>query len=348
MPLTSLDQQIQTLEKANRVLHKKLTRSEAQRIQLEASREKQTQHLYDIIQDLENSLQALRTAQLEQLAQSEKMTALGNLVAGVAHEISNPLSFLQGNVPPAEDYVQDLFSLIDLLLAKIPQADNPEIVDKIEAIDLLFVREDLPNLLNSMDLGIDRIREISSSLRTFSRADQDVKSLFDLHQGLDSTLLILKHQLKANSQRPAIEIIKDYGELPPISCFPGQLNQVFMNLLSNAIDALDEAGQDKSFQANQLSPCQITIATRFLVEQQQVTVSIRDNGTGMPDEVKSRIFENLFTTKAVGKGTGLGLAIAQQIIVDKHHGDISVLSQLNIGTEFVLTLPIDIECSLCR
>ncbi len=346
MTFTSLDQQVQTLEKANRVLRKKLTRSEAQRTQLEANHEKQTQHLHDIIQNLENSIQALRASQLEQLAQSEKMTALGNLVAGVAHEISNPLSFLQGNVPPAEEYTHDLFSLIDLLLEKIPQSDDPAIAAKIEAIDLGFVREDLPNLLNSMNLGIDRIREISSSLRTFSRADQDAKSLFDLHQGLDSTLLILKHRLKADSQRPEIEVIKDYGELPLIGCFPGQLNQVFMNLLSNAIDALDEITQDKPLQTDQPHLHQISIATRFLAERQQVTVSIRDNGLGMPDEVKSRIFENLFTTKAVGKGTGLGLAITRQIIVEKHDGDISAVSELNMGTEFMLTLPVNLDCSL--
>ncbi len=345
MTLTSLNQQIQALEKENRVLQKKLARSETQRTQLEANREKQTQQLYNIIQNLENSLQDLRKSQLEQLAQSEKMTMLGNLVAGVAHEINNPISFLLGNVQPAEAYVGDLLGLIDLLLEKIPQSD-PEVADEIESIDLDFVREDLPSLLNSMSLGIDRIREISSSLRTFSRADQDFKSLFDLHQGLDSTLLILKHRLKANSQRPDIKVIKDYGKLPLIGCFPGQLNQVFMNLLSNAIDALDEASQDKSFQDNQLIPRQITIATRLLPEK-QVTVSIRDNGIGMPDEVKSRIFENLFTTKAVGKGTGLGLAIAQQIIAEKHDGHISVLSELNIGTEFMLTLPVDTDCSLC-
>lgn len=340
MTPTLCDQQIQALEKANRVLQKKLSRSEAQRAQIEADKEKQTQHLYNIIQNLESSLQALREAQLQRLAQSEKMTALGNLVAGVAHEISNPIGFLKGNVPPAEDYIRDLLGLIDLLLEKT-SSDDPEIAAEIDAIDLAFVREDLPNLLHSMNLGIDRISEISSSLRTFSRADQETPARFDLHQGLDSTVLILKHRLKADAQRPEIEISKDYGELPLVSCFPGQLNQVFMNLLSNAIDALDEASQDKSFQDNQLSPHQIVIATRFLAEQQQATVSIRDNGSGMTDEVKSRIFENLFTTKEVGKGTGLGLAIAHQIIVEKHGGDIAVFSELNVGTEFILTLPAD-------
>lgn len=339
---TLFDQQIQALEKANRVLQKKLTRSEAQRVQLETEKEKKTQHLDKIIQNLENSLQELRQSQLEQLAQSEKMTALGTLVAGVAHEINNPIGFLKGNVRPAQEYVRDLMGLIDLLLQKMPQPDT-EITDEIETIDLDFIREDLPSLLNSMDLGIDRIREISSSLRTFSRADQDSKSSFDLHQGLDGTLLILKHRLKANEKRPKIKVIQDYEELPLISCFPGQLNQVFMNLLSNAIDALDEASQDNSFDANQLSLHQIAITTRFLAEQAQVTVSIRDNGPGMPEEVKSRIFENLFTTKEVGKGTGLGLAIAQQIIVEKHDGDITVLSEPTVGTEFILTLPVSAD-----
>ena len=338
MTPTLCDQQLQALEKANRVLQKKLSRSELQRARIEADKEKQTQHLYNIIQNLENSLQELQEAQLQQLAQSEKMTALGNLVAGVAHEISNPIGFLKGNIPPAEDYVRDLLGLIDLMLETA--ADSQEIADEIDAIDLDFVREDLPNLLNSMNLGIERIYEISSSLRTFARADQETPTQFDLHQGLDGTVLILKHRLKANDQRPEIKVSKHYGELPLISCFPGQLNQVFMNLLSNAIDALDEASQDKSFGDNQLSCHEIAITTRFSAEQQQVTVSVRDNGPGMSDEVKSRIFENLFTTKEVGKGTGLGLAIAQQIIVEKHSGDIAVISEPTVGTEFVLTLPV--------
>ncbi|MGI0488601.1 sensor histidine kinase [Pantanalinema rosaneae CENA516] len=287
--------------------------------------------------ELAQSLHQLQQTQL-QLIQNEKMSALGNLVAGVAHEINNPVGFLSGNLQPAEGYVKDLLGLIDLYQQTYPNP-TPDIQDEIETIDLDYVRDDLPKLLNSMKLGIDRIRNISTSLRTFSRADKDYKVLFNIHEGLDSTILILKHRLKANDNRPEIEVIRKYGELPSIECFPGQLNQVFMNVLANAIDALEEANVGRDLDTIKANPNQIEITTQVF-DSQSVQIQITDNGLGIPETVKSRIFDHLFTTKAVGKGTGLGLAIAHQIVVENHAGTIEVHSTPPQGTEFIITLPI--------
>ena len=289
-----------------------------------------------LYQQAQQALTDLQQAQL-QLVQSEKMSTLGNLVAGVAHEINNPVGFIAGNLDPARDDLEDLFGLLDLYQQEYPHPSEA-IQAEIEAIDLEFLRSDLPQLISSMREGTDRIRHISTSLRTFSRADKEHKVPFDLHQGIDSTLLILKHRLKANERRPEIEIVKDYGNLPSVQCFPGQLNQVFMNLIANAIDALEESNSGRSFAEIAANPNRISIAAKATAEQ--VTICIADNGTGMPQEVKQRIFEQGFTTKAVGKGTGLGMAIAQQIVEEKHGGGIACRSQVNKGTEFFISLPL--------
>ncbi|MEL7052955.1 MAG: HAMP domain-containing sensor histidine kinase, partial [Cyanobacteria bacterium J06588_5] len=207
-------------------------------------------------------------------------------------------------------------------------------------IDLDFLLDDFPKLLDSMQAANQRIKSISTSLRTFSRADTEHKVNADLNEGLDSTLLILKYRLKGNENRPAIEVVKDYGDLPTIDCFPGRLNQVFMNLLANAIDIFDEAAEQSSFAELTENPQRITIKTEIHSEQKAVNIRIGDNGRGMPEVVKERIFDHLFTTKGVGKGTGLGLAIAQQIIEEKHGGRLTVRSEPDKGTEFCIQLPI--------
>jgi signal transduction histidine kinase len=286
-------------------------------------------------QELSLTLKQLQDSQV-QLVQREKMSALGELVAGVAHEINNPMGFLAGNIEPALNYVENLLELIDCYERELP--GNPTIAAKMAAIDLDFVRQDLPKLIGSMEVGVERIAAISNSLRTFSRADSDRPVEFNLHDGLDSTILILKHRLKPSETRPEIVIVKEYGELPSIECFAGQINQVFMNIVANAIDAMEKANEGKSYDAIMAAPNRVTIRTA--VAEDAVVVSFQDNGSGMPPEVQARIFEHLYTTKEVGKGTGLGLAIAHQIIAVKHGGTITVESQPGAGTTFVMTLPI--------
>ena len=287
-------------------------------------------------QDLEKTLDELQKAQL-QIVQSEKMSALGNLVAGVAHEINNPVGFLKGNIQPAQEYIEDLFALIQIYQDKI---ENPslEIEGEIEEFDLEFIREDLPNLIKSMSVGIERIQNISNGLRTFSRKDRDKKTAFNIHEGIDSTLLILKHRTKANESRPSIQVIKSYSDLPEVLCFPGQLNQVFMNIFANAIDAFDEVNACKTYREIEESPNKLEIQTS--VTDGGIRIQMRDNGCGMKPETVNKIFEQGFTTKEVGKGTGLGLAIAHQIVTQKHGGTLTCVSKLGQGTIFTLALPV--------
>ncbi|BDA72311.1 multi-sensor signal transduction multi-kinase [Calothrix sp. PCC 7716] len=297
------------------------------------------QQSQDYAQKLELSLENLKQAQL-QLIQSEKMTALGNLVAGIGHEINNPINFLTGNLQPAREYVQNLLGLIDLYQNYYP---NPvtKIVKEIEDIDFSYIKEDLPKVIDSMQQAVDRIYEISISLRTFSRADTNKKILFNIHEGLDSTLMLLKHRLKASENRPDIKVIRNYEDLPYIKGFPGQLNQVFMNLLANAIDALEESNAGRSFNEITKSPNQITVSTSLNSNKSYVLITIRDNGIGMTPEVKAKMFDHLFTTKGVGKGTGLGLTIVRQIVVEKHGGIIEVNSTIGEGTAFVISIPVE-------
>ncbi|MBU7584620.1 MAG: AAA family ATPase [Nostoc sp. TH1S01] len=283
-------------------------------------------------QELEAALQNLQQAQL-QMVQSEKMSALGNLVAGVAHEMNNPLGFIAASLKQTQPTIAEIIEHLYLYQESLPNPSD-EIQAHAEEIDLDYSLEDLPKVIDAMILACDRLKNISTSLRTFSRADQDYKVSFHIHEGIDSTLLILRHRLKANEKRPAIEVITDYGNIPPIECFPGQLNQVFMNILANAIDAIEEV----NFSKNQIIQHQIKIQTS--VQNKFVEIKIADNGIGMDAAVKQKIFENLFTTKAVGKGTGLGLAIARQIIVEKHSGSIECNSSPGQGTEFVILIPL--------
>ncbi|KAM3111643.1 sensor histidine kinase [Phormidesmis sp. 146-33] len=284
--------------------------------------------------ELSEALTKLQDSQL-QLVQSEKMSALGQLVAGVAHEINNPVGAVRGNLVHAGTYLQDLMQHLQLYQQ---QASETEIADHAAEIELDYLLEDLPKMLKSMKESVDRIQNISVSLRTFSRTDGEVKVAADLHEGLDSTLMILKHRLKASSQHPDIEVVQQYGDLPLVSCFPGLLNQVFMNLLANAIDALEESNHDRSFDDIKASPNQITLHTE--ANHHQVKISIHDNGIGMTDDVKQKIFDYLFTTKPIGKGTGIGLAIAHQIIVEKHQGTLEVRSELGQGSTFIITIPL--------
>ncbi len=307
-------------------------------ISLENARLYQQSQTY--AQELERSLLDLQQAQL-QLVQSEKMSALGNLVAGVAHEINNPVGFISGNLTEATAGFKDIIAQLQLYQKIFPNAGT-EIEQNAEDIDLDYLLEDLPKMLSSMKVGCDRIRGISTSLRTFSRADQDYKVPFKIHEGIDSTILILKHRLKANEHRPAIEVVTEYGNIPKIECFPGQLNQVFMNLLANAIDALEESSQGRSFEEIEANPNRITVRIG-LEGDRHIVIAIADNGAGMTEEVKQKIFDHLFTTKAVGKGTGLGLAIARQIVVETHGGKLSCNSTVGEGTEFAIVLPVSQE-----
>jgi signal transduction histidine kinase len=286
---------------------------------------------------LSDSLHNLQQAQL-QLVQGEKMATLGQLVAGVAHEINNPVGFISGNVKHAEQYVQDLLHLVTMYQAQFPEPGEA-ITEEIENIDLEYLSTDLPKLLSSMKDGTSRIRGISDSLRSFARTDTVNKTEFQLQEGLDSTIMILKYRLKSGEGRGEIQIQKDYAQLPPINCYPGQLNQVFMNIMANAIDALDEVSEQAKAQGQPCPDCQITIQTVLTDDREKVMIRIRDNAAGISPEVKNRIFEPSFTTKPVGKGTGLGLSISHQIIVEKHGGQIECRSTLGEGTEFIITIP---------
>ncbi len=292
--------------------------------------------------ELHATLEQLQSSKLRQV-QAEKMSALGNLVAGVAHEINNPVGFLSGSIRNAQDYLADLLGYLDLHQQKHPQPDAA-LQEEAEDIDLSFLREDFPKLLLSMKAAIGRINGISNSLRTFSRADTEHPAAANLHEGLDSTLVILKYRLNGDANRPAIEVVKDYGSLPDVECFLGQLNQVFMNILANAIDAFDEAARQSSFSAiaanQQTITIKTTVRTNKKAEPDAVEIRIRDNGKGMPEAVKAKVFDHLFTTKEVGKGTGLGLAIAQQIVTESHCGSLTLVSTLGQGTEFCIRLPI--------
>ena len=307
-------------------------------------------------EQLASTLKNLQHTQT-QLIQTEKMSSLGQLIAGVAHEINNPVNFIYGNLAYTSQYANDLLSLLDLYQKHYPNSD-PEITKKAESIDLNFLSEDLPKILSSLKIGADRIRKLVLSLRNFSRLEEAEMKAVDIHEGIDSTLLILQHRLKAKPKIPNIEIVKTYGELPLVDCYASQLNQVFMNVISNAIDALDEYSLLRTVDAIKTSPSQITIRTSIKEATVQkevednnldkyqtpqsfstVVIQITDNGPGISKELASKIFDPFFTTKPIGKGTGLGLSISYQIVVEKHGGIFKCISEIGQGTEFWIEIP---------
>ncbi|MEM6402121.1 MAG: ATP-binding protein [Cyanobacteria bacterium P01_D01_bin.116] len=281
--------------------------------------------------ELEETLNELKSTQA-QLIQTEKMSSLGQMVAGVAHEINNPVSFVYGNINHVNQYIQDILELIELYQQEFPNPGE-DIEEKLEDMELDFVKEDLPKILTSMKMGATRIREIVLSLRNFSRLDEADMKKVDIHEGIESTLLILQNRLKSKPNRTGIEIIKKYNKLPNIECYPGQLNQTFMNIISNAIDVLEE-GNDKFGMQNP----QICIHTE-LIDNKTIAIRIADNGMGMSEAIKNKLFDPFFTTKPVGKGTGLGLSITYQIIVEKHQGKLYCVSEPGKGTEFIIEIP---------
>ncbi|MFW6296715.1 MAG: PAS domain-containing sensor histidine kinase [Halothece sp.] len=288
-------------------------------------------------QQLEKLLEQLQKTQM-QLVQSEKMSSLGQLVAGIAHEINNPVNFIYGNLTHATEYTHDILGLLELYADEYPKP-TPPVQDEIEAIELDFLIDDLPKLLDSMKVGAERIYEIVRSLRNFSRLDESQMKLVNIHEGIDSTLLILQNRLKAKPEHPAIEIVKNYSQLPEVECYPGQLNQVFMNLLANAIDALDEKQEQMSSEELAKDPSRISISTS-VINDTWVRITIADNGPGIEQGDVNQLFDPFFTTKPAGKGTGLGLAISHQIVVEKHQGVLHCNSQPGQGTEFTIELPL--------
>lgn len=325
-----------------------LLQSEAQLLELAHNLDRKvterTLELEEKNNELARSLTSLKQAQ-QQLIQAEKMSSLGQLVAGIAHEINNPINFITGNISHITAYIQDLLDILNLYQQNYP-TPPPAIQAYSETVELDFVIEDLPNLLESMKTGAERIRQIVISLRSFSRLDEADMKPVDIHEGIDSTLLILQRRLKARPGHPVIEVVKNYGDLPLVECYPKQLNQVFLNLLSNAIDALEERMKEEEKAKDEITlsgfspqPFAIALTTQIL-SPTQVQIEISDNGIGMTPEVKNHIFEPFFTTKQVGKGTGLGLSTCYQIVVENHQGQLICLSQPGLGATFQIVIPL--------
>ncbi|GAA6615143.1 sensor histidine kinase [Scytonema sp. NUACC26] len=336
--------QIQTLQTLSRQIVRLLERKRNELVLLALTQQEQQK-----AQQLEQAMKELTRTQIQSI-QNEKMIALGQLVAGVAHEINNPLNFIYANLIHANQYTRDLLNLIELYQNYYPDPVK-EIEATLKAIEFDFIQEDLPKLMSSMSIGADRIRQIVLLLRNFSHLEQAEMAEADIHEELDNTLLLLKHRLKGSSRHPDIKVIKEYGDLPVVSCYAGQLNQVFMNILTNAIDALEESlvncqlsfvgdKEQRTKDKGQLTTPTIHICTEAI--NNEIVIRIADNGPGISREVQSKLFDPFFTTKPVGSGTGLGLSISYQII-ERHGGQLTCTSAPGQGAEFVITIPLNYE-----
>jgi len=292
------------------------------------------QQVADRTSKLTAALQEVKQSQV-QLIQSEKMATLGLLVAGVAHEINNPLNFIQANLNYIREYFKTILDFIQLYQKHYPDP-VPEIQIKAKDEDLEFIQDDLLKILASMEIGSQRLRDISRTLRNFSRTDEAECQTVDIHEGIESTLIILQHRLKAQTGFPVIQIIKDYSNLPHVQCYPGLLNQVFMNIIANAIDAME----DKFHQSPTTTQDFAIVIRTSAINTNWVNITIADNADGIPERIREKIFEPFFTTKPVNKGTGMGLSISYQIITVKHRGKLECFSTTGIGTEFVIQIPI--------
>ncbi len=333
---------------------RRLTRKlAAQNSELQYSQHELEQCVEERTAELSQTLENLQKTQT-QLIQSEKMSSLGQLVAGVAHEINNPVCFIHGNLTHASQYIYSLLEIVDLYRQNFTEFPE-EIQEKLDDLDLEFIQEDLPKILESMQFGTERIRDIVQSLRAFSRLDESEQKPVNLHEGIDSTLILLGSRLQGEPDSPAIRVIKEYGNLPLIECYPGQINQVFMNILSNAIDTLEESatrlGKPKDYVPT------IWIRTAVETSQEQLAhgndarntcaiVQIADNGMGIAEEIQPRIFDPFFTTKPVGQGTGMGMSISYSIVVNRHQGRLTCNSVPGEGTEFAIEIPLQ-EFSTC-
>jgi two-component system NtrC family sensor kinase len=326
------------LEAVNLALHKE----NQDRKEAESALRESEEQLKQQAQKLETTTKKLK--QNLEIIQSEKMSGLAKMVGGIAHEINNPVNFIHANLSYIEEYSKNLIEVLCLYQTHYPKPDL-EIVEVGEELELDFLMEDMPSILKSMHKGTDRIKKIVESLRTFSRLDEAEMKAVDIHQGLESTLIVLSNRLDPESDRPPIEVIKDYGQLPNVYCAPGQLNQVFMHLLSNAIDVLEEYLEttqlpktlDQDIEKNKSGKLRIYTQVK---DEKWVVIGITNNGPHIPPEIKDKIFDPFFTTKPVGRGTGLGLAVSYQIIVEKHQGKITCLSAPGQDTEFIIQIPI--------
>lgn len=329
-----LRQAQQMLAEQNVVLEQEI----CDRKKIQSSLEDREMQLKQQTERLEAALTKIQNTQL-QLIQSEKMASLGQLVAGIAHEINNPISFIYGNVHYVNDYLDNLVSTIKMYQTSYPNPTE-NIKDFTEDIDLDFVIDDLNSMMDSMKTGVERIHTIVLGLRTFSRLDEaDIKSV-DLHEGIESTLLIVQHRLQETDRHPPIQVLKHYGELPSVTCYSGQIHQVFLHLIENAIDAIEDKSFDPSLSEDFMPTIEIRTES---TDDHQVIVCFQDNGIGISDDIKNRIFNPFFTTKSVGQGSGLGLSICYQIIVEEHQGQLNYSALPEGGSQFTIQIPVHRE-----